>query len=77
MKMYVLSEVWNTKAVSVEAGQILVGIPVARDGDACRNSSLATRNTLRQVLPHFAIHNPRIRFTNISLCLDSRNREDV
>lgn len=77
MEMYVLSEVCNTKTVSVEAGQILVSIPIAGDGDACGNSSLATRNTLRQVLPHLAIHNPRIRFINISLCLDSRNREDV
>ena len=77
MEMYVLSEVCNTKTVSVEAGQTLVSIPIAGDGVACGNSSLATRNTLHQVLPQLAVLNPRISFTNISISLDSRNREDV
>jgi hypothetical protein len=47
-KMCVLSEVYSTKTVSVEVGRL----PVAGEGGACDSTTLATLNTLPQVILH-------------------------
>ncbi len=64
--MWIFREVCSTKTVSVDPGRIPVPLPVVGDGGACGSTTLASLNTLLQVLPHLALNTTHINFTYIS-----------